>query len=344
MLLGNRILVVDDSRLMLEVLGRVLAPHCAMMLLASSYRDALRELSENPDIGVVICDVDLTDGNGFQLLELLVCESKPMPKFLMFTAHWSEEERERALSLGARAYLRKPVSLREIRSALVMPDSPRPRNPRHCTLANAWIVDPERRERLVCLGIHDISATGALLDSTGPLPVGTKLEFEIVYSEHEEVRAKGTVVRVQEPSWGYVGGVGIAFRSFGEGTKELLTDYVSQALKRSTELTGRSNELILDNLGRVLRIKDPQDVVIRIPVIPGCNDSIENIRESAMFVAELGFTQIELMPYHEFGVSKYRQYGMVYQLDESTRAAEGDLQDLRRLVESFGLQEVTGRM
>ena len=109
-------------------------------------------------------------------------------------------------------------------------------------------------------------------------------------------------------------------------------------------LTGQSNELILDNLGKALSIKEPQDVVIRIPVIPGCNDSRENIRESARFVAELGITQIELMPYHVFGASKYRQYGMIYQLDEPAPAPESDLQSLRALVESFGLREVTGSM
>lgn len=211
MLLGDCILMVDDSRLMLEVLGRVLAPHCAKMLLASSYRDALRELEQNPSIGAVICDTTLGDGNGFQLLEKLADGPGPMPKILLTTASWSEEEQERALSLGASAYLRKPFSLREIRSALVMPESPRPRDSRHCTLAKAWIVDPERRERLVCLGIHDISTTGALLDSTGPLPVGTKLEFEIVYSEGEAIRAKGTVVRVQQPSWLDAGGAAIHF-------------------------------------------------------------------------------------------------------------------------------------
>jgi pyruvate formate lyase activating enzyme len=114
--------------------------------------------------------------------------------------------------------------------------------------------------------------------------------------------------------------------------------------RRHEELTGQSNELILGNVARILRIKEPQDVVIRIPVIPGCNDSVENIRESAAFVADLGFTQIELMPYHQFGESKYRQYGRAYELDEPGPAAEGDLQSLRRLVESFGLREVSGRM
>jgi CheY-like chemotaxis protein len=211
MLLGDRILVVDDSRFMLEVLGRVLGPHCSKVFSASSYRAALQELEQNPGIGTIICDVILPDGNGFQLLEQLASGPKSMPKLLLITAHWVEDDRQRALSLGAIGYLPKPISLRDIRTALAMPASPRPRDPRHRTLAKAWIVDPERRERLLSLGIHDISATGALLDTTGPLPVGTKLEFEIIYSEDQVVRARGTVVRVQEPSWLDVGGAGIHF-------------------------------------------------------------------------------------------------------------------------------------
>jgi pyruvate formate lyase activating enzyme len=114
--------------------------------------------------------------------------------------------------------------------------------------------------------------------------------------------------------------------------------------EKHKELTGQSNELILDNLKKVLSIKQPQDVIIRIPIIPGCNDSFENISESARFVAELGLKQIELMPYHRFGISKYGQYGMVYRLDESRSEPEMDLQDYRDIVESFGLREVTGRL
>jgi pyruvate formate lyase activating enzyme len=108
------------------------------------------------------------------------------------------------------------------------------------------------------------------------------------------------------------------------------------------ELTGQSNELILDNLKKILSIKEPQDVIVRIPVIPGCNDSIENIRERAEFVAESGFKQIELIPCHRMGVLKYAQYGMVYPLHEAEVAPQTEIQDLRDIVESFGLKEVTG--
>ena len=181
------------------------------MFFADSYRGALQELEQNPDIGTVICDVILSDGNGFQLLEQLASVPQPMPKVLLITARWVEDYRQRALSLGAVDYVSKPVSLRDIRAALSRSASPKPRDPRHRTLAKALVVDPTWRERLLCLGIHDISATGALLDSTGPLPVGTQIEFEIVYDEDQVIRAKGTVVRMQEASWLDMGGVAVHF-------------------------------------------------------------------------------------------------------------------------------------
>ncbi len=108
------------------------------------------------------------------------------------------------------------------------------------------------------------------------------------------------------------------------------------------ELTGQSNELILGNLKRVLSVKAPQDVIVRIPVVPGCNDSVEKIRETARFVAELGFKQIELVPYHRLGVSKYAQYGMVYPLAGCEPAPQNHLDELREIVKEFGLTEMAG--
>jgi pyruvate formate lyase activating enzyme len=109
-------------------------------------------------------------------------------------------------------------------------------------------------------------------------------------------------------------------------------------------LTGQSNALILDNLRKVLSVKEPQDVIIRIPLIPGCNDSIENISASAQFVAELGFAQMELISYHRFGVSKYEQYGLVYPLNGAGSLPEAQIQALRSIVESFGVREVSGSL
>lgn len=109
---------------------------------------------------------------------------------------------------------------------------------------------------------------------------------------------------------------------------------------RHRELTGQSNEQILANLRKIPSVKSPQEVIVRCPVIPGCNDSIENIREMAEFLAGLGYKQIELMPYHRMGVSKYTQYGMAYPLPECESLSESYMDRLRDIVSSEGVVSV----
>ena len=124
----------------------------------------------------------------------------------------------------------------------------------------------------------------------------------------------------------------------------LQIDLKHMDLVRHRELTGQSNEMIVGNLRRVLSVKSPQDVIVRIPVIPGCNDSAESIRDMVRFVAGVGFRQIELIPYHRLGVSKYAQYGMVYSLVGSDATPQTHIDDLRKMVTDFGLTEMTGRI
>jgi pyruvate formate lyase activating enzyme len=114
--------------------------------------------------------------------------------------------------------------------------------------------------------------------------------------------------------------------------------------ERHRALTGHSNQPVLENLKELRRIKSPEAVVVRIPVIPGANDSIENISASASFLARLGFTQVELIPYHGFGISKYDQYGMLYALRECEALAPATIHPLRAIVESFGLRELSGQL
>jgi len=111
---------------------------------------------------------------------------------------------------------------------------------------------------------------------------------------------------------------------------------------RHKELTGQSNEMILDNLSKVRSIKDPRDVIIRIPVVPGCNDSVENIRSTAEFAADLGFRQVELVPYHRLGASKYAQYGMACPLTECEPPSDAELARLREVVRASGAIDVGG--
>ena len=68
-------------------------------------------------------------------------------------------------------------------------------------------------------------------------------------------------------------------------------------------LTAQENTLILANLRSALTSN--AEVRIRMPLIPGKNDSEENIAAMAKFLKEFDQMNVDVMPYHAFGRNKY---------------------------------------
>jgi len=102
-------------------------------------------------------------------------------------------------------------------------------------------------------------------------------------------------------------------------------------------LCGRSNDLILRNLALVVEKGIP--MVIRVPLIPGYNDSDENITAIAKTVAELTKeTPVNILPYHRYGENKYRMIDMKYQLHDVKYPTEKELEKAKHIIESFGLK------
>ena len=78
--------------------------------------------------------------------------------------------------------------------------------------------------------------------------------------------------------------------------------------EKHKEYVGVSNSLILDNLKKLF--KTNARVWIRIPVISGVNDSIEEIEKIKDFLLEYGKVEkVELLPYHAMGENKYGAIG-----------------------------------
>ena len=95
------------------------------------------------------------------------------------------------------------------------------------------------------------------------------------------------------------------------------------------ELTGVDNSLILQNARAIANLEVP--MIIRVPLIPGCNDSSQNLKATAEFVANHlpGVSELHLLPYEMIGEIKYQRLGRDYALkslmppsDEATRQAE----------------------
>jgi pyruvate formate lyase activating enzyme len=72
---------------------------------------------------------------------------------------------------------------------------------------------------------------------------------------------------------------------------------------KHAEATGRDNRLILENAKRIAKLKPMR---VRVPLIPGFNDSAETVGEIVRFAeAELGGPAIDLLPYNRLGEIKY---------------------------------------
>jgi pyruvate formate lyase activating enzyme len=105
----------------------------------------------------------------------------------------------------------------------------------------------------------------------------------------------------------------------------------------------RSNETIIRNLGLVIKKGIP--VIIRVPLIPGINDSDEELRNIAHLAAASlkKPDKVELLPYHKFGMGKYQMLDRKYQLEELATQTDAQIQRARQIFESFGLEcEVVG--
>lgn len=100
--------------------------------------------------------------------------------------------------------------------------------------------------------------------------------------------------------------------------------------------TGKSNKQILTNLE--LLIASHANVIVRLPLVPGYNDGDEHLLQFASYLRSLrsGLT-VEVIPYHQWGCSKYERLGRSYSLKGVKPVAQVDLTNQRRLLESHGV-------
>lgn len=101
---------------------------------------------------------------------------------------------------------------------------------------------------------------------------------------------------------------------FSEILKRL--DYIMMDIKmvdpeKHKYWTGRSNEKILENLEQVKQSEKP--FTARIPLIPGVNDTKENLRMTAQLLKDTSnLERLELLPYHRTAGAKYAMVNLEY--------------------------------
>lgn len=100
-------------------------------------------------------------------------------------------------------------------------------------------------------------------------------------------------------------------------TDLLISDIKHMDPQKHKQYTGVDNRRILDNLRHLAEVG--RELILRIPVIPGINDDMENMEETADFIInELkdSVRTLQLLSFMRLGVEKYQSLGMPYEMED----------------------------
>jgi len=112
---GLRIFVVEDNDDTREILSQLLRLMGHEVSSASSLEQALQGLAQT-EVDVIISDIGLPDGDGYDLLRLLP-PSRAVYAIAM-SGYGRLEDRERSAAAGFRHHLVKPMDIDQLESLL----------------------------------------------------------------------------------------------------------------------------------------------------------------------------------------------------------------------------------
>lgn len=116
---GKRVLLVDDNRFNLEVIGGILDMAGVEVVTAESGFEALKTLGAGRIFDAVLLDVQMPGMDGCETARLIRRDGRwrDLP-ILAVTASTVPGERERCLQAGMNEYLTKPVDTQILLDAL----------------------------------------------------------------------------------------------------------------------------------------------------------------------------------------------------------------------------------
>ena len=121
-----------------------------------------------------------------------------------------------------------------------------------------------------------------------------------------------------------------------------VTDLVMMDIKlfdsaRHREYTGVANERILANAVRLG--EQPQPLIVRTPIVPGVNDTPEDVTAIAGFVAKLpNLLYYELLPFHPLATGKYEALGLDYRARGLKALPKEAMETLAGMARRFGVK------
>jgi pyruvate formate lyase activating enzyme len=100
--------------------------------------------------------------------------------------------------------------------------------------------------------------------------------------------------------------------------------------------TGAVNKLILEN-AKLLACEYDGRLIFRFPLVPGFNDSRDNIDQVISFIKETGRNEINILPLHHLGSEKYRLLDNPYRGSDYPLPTNDNLRDIKNIFYASGI-------
>lgn len=144
-------------------------------------------------------------------------------------------------------------------------------------------------------------------------------------------------------------GINTAIETSGQGkTQDILalSDFLDLILfdlkimdkDRARGAIGIDMDLVKNNIK--LLVKNNKKVIPRVPLIPGYTMDYKNIQYIIDFVMELKLKTIHILPFHQYGSSKYKFLKRDYKLKDLKPPSEKEVESIKSKMEQYGLKVV----
>ena len=113
--------------------------------------------------------------------------------------------------------------------------------------------------------------------------------------------------------------------------------------QKHLEYTSVTNELILKNY--LLIIESGNDMMVRIPVIPGFNDDHDHLvmlKDFILHEKNNNLKMINLLPYHKIGSSKYKRFNIPYKMENVEQPSTQRMNELKAFFSGSGVRVKVG--
>lgn len=115
--MGSKILIVDDSMTDRMIINNILGDYHTLM--ANNGFEAIEQIEKDPDIDLIILDLNMPKMNGFEFLQWLNKEPEYSKIVTLILTNYDEMENEiLGLELGAVDYIRKPLNIESLKKRI----------------------------------------------------------------------------------------------------------------------------------------------------------------------------------------------------------------------------------